>query len=297
MKFFKEKPNFDLMGKKNLAAGLSILMVLLSLGAFLTKGISYGIDFKGGTLIQVQFPQEPDLAKLRSLFSERIDGSVAITNFGDAENHEVLITLPQDAFEANANVSSQVKAVFEAEFPEYDIRRVESVGAKVGDQLKEKAMNAGLFALIGILVYVGVRFHWRFGVGAVVALFHDVTITMGVFILFDKEFTLTIVAAVLTIIGYSLNDTIVVFDRVRENFAKMPKTPVLEVINRSINESLSRTILTSLTTFLVVGALFLFGGEIIHDFCFTMIIGLIVGTYSSIFVASPTVWLLDKRKR
>ncbi|MDT8445361.1 MAG: protein translocase subunit SecF [bacterium] len=297
MKFFQDQPSFNFMGKKNLAGGLSVLLILISIASFFAVGVNYGIDFKGGTLIQVQFPQEPDLGRLRSLFGDRVTGQVAITNFGDQGDHEVLITLPQDAFENNANVSAQVQEVFNKEFPVYDMRRVESVGAKVGDELKEKALDAGLFALIGILVYVGIRFHWRYGVAAVVALFHDVTITMGVFILADKEFSLTIVAAVLTIIGYSLNDTIVVFDRIRENVAKLPKSSLLDVINRSINESLSRTILTSLTTFLVVAALFIFGGEIIHDFCFAMIIGLVVGTYSSIFVASPVVWLLEQRKR
>jgi len=297
MKFFKDQPDYNVMAKKNLAAWISFGLIALGIVVFLSKGMTYGIDFKGGTLVQVQFNEAPQLGSLRTAFSSKIDTSVSITTFGDDVNNEVLITLPQNAFDPKANISGEVKGILKQDFKDYSIRRVETVGAKVGGELKEKALDAAVFALIGILVYVGLRFQLRYGLAAVAALFHDVIITLGVFVFFDKEFTLTIVAAILTIIGYSLNDTIVVFDRVRENVAKLPKSPLLDVINRSINESLSRTILTSLTTFFVVLTLFIFGGEIIHDFCFTMMIGLIVGTYSSIFVASPIVWYMDQRKR
>jgi len=297
MKFFKDQPNYNIMAKKNLAALLSLGLIVLGIGMFFAKGVTYGIDFKGGTLVQVQFNEAPELGVLRTAFGDSISTAVSITSFGDDINNEVLITLPQNAFSEKANISAEVKGILNKKFNDYTVRRVETVGAKVGGELKEKAFNAAVFALVGILVYVGLRFQLRYGVAAVIALFHDVIITLGVFMLLDKEFTLTIVAAILTIIGYSLNDTIVVFDRVRENVAKLPKSPLLDVINRSINESLSRTILTSVTTFFVVFILFIFGGEIIHDFCFTMMIGLIVGTYSSIFVASPIVWFMDQRKR
>ncbi|OGG93257.1 MAG: protein-export membrane protein SecF [Candidatus Lambdaproteobacteria bacterium RIFOXYD2_FULL_50_16] len=297
MKFFKDLPQFDIMGKRTLCYVLSAVFMLASIGLFFTKGINYGIDFKGGTLVQVRFLSPPELGLIRNLFSSATNKEVAITSFGDQINNEILITLPQDVFGQKANMSEEVTKVFGDSLKGHEIRRIETVGGKVGDELKEKAMYAGIFALIGILAYVGVRFKFQYGLAAVAALFHDVIITIGFFILADKEFSLTIVAAVLTIIGYSLNDTIVVFDRIRENVAKLPKTKLLTIINRSINESLSRTILTSLTTFLVVVALFIFGGEMIHDFCYTMMVGLIVGTYSSIFVASPIVWMMDSKRK
>ena len=285
------------MGKKKIAFVISALLLLVGLAGLLMKGVTYGIDFRGGTLIQVKFKQTPELAKIRRLFKDKLRSNVSVTSFGEELSNEVMITLSQEAVAEKAGQMQElISGVLAKQFPGFDIRRVETVGPKVGSELKEKAMQAAFYALIGILIYVGFRFKFRYGVAAVVALFHDVIITMGIFIMLEKEFTLTIVAALLTIIGYSLNDTIVVFDRVRENLSRMPKKNLEDVINLSINESMSRTILTSVTTFIVVLVLFLAGGDIIHDFSFAMLIGLVVGTYSSIFVASPVVILLDSNK-
>ncbi len=377
MRIFKTTPQYQIMGKKKFAFMLSGILILVSIVGLMTKGLTYGIDFRSGTLIQVQFNQKPDQATIASLFQKRVKTAVVVTTFGDKEENEVLITLSKEAIEdikiepselvkivlrekfsgfnvkhvemkgANAeeelsiqiqfdqkpnqiNLSSlfrervdkaaTVKAfgengkneflitlskksfdavdveltelvslILKEKFSGFNVRRVETVGAKVGKKLKISGIQSALFILVGILVYIGFRFKVRYGVASVAALFHDVLITLGVFVFLDKEFTLTILAAIMTIIGYSLNDTIVVFDRVRENIARFPKKPVEEVINLSVNESLSRTILTSVTTFLVVFSLFIFGGEIIHDFSFAMLIGLVVGTYSSVFVASPVI--------
>lgn len=297
MKIFNKVPDFNIMGKRKLAVVLSILMLALGLGGYAVKGMQYGIDFKGGTLIQAQFKQSPDMAAIRSTFSEALGAAVQITTFGEAQDNEILLTLPQEAMGVKGTeLQTAVGKIFKENFPSFsEIRRVETVGPKVGEELKEKAIYAALYAIIGILIYIGIRFKPQFAVASVVALVHDVLITMGIFVIMEKEFTLTIVAALLTIIGYSLNDTIVVFDRVRENMAKMSKSPLERIINISVNESLSRTILTSVTTFLVVLALFILGGEIIHDFSFAMLIGLVVGTYSSVFVASPVVLFLNRK--
>ena len=273
---------------------ISAILLLASIGGIVTKGFTYGIDFRGGTLIQIQFEEEPQLGVIRELFQKEIKTAVNITTFGEKEENEVIITLSQKAIQDQAgDLTDLVSRILVSKYKTFDIRRVDTVGAKVGAELKTKATQAALFVLLGILIYIGFRFKVRYGVAAVVALFHDVLVTLGIFVFLEKEFTLTVLAAVLTIIGYSLNDTIVVFDRVRENVARFPKKPMEEVINISVNESLSRTILTSITTFLVVFALFVLGGEIIHDFAFAMLIGLVVGTYSSVFVASPVVLYFD----
>ncbi|MBU3915260.1 protein translocase subunit SecF [bacterium] len=294
MKIFKTTPQYQILGKKKIAFILSGILMLASIVGLLTKGLTYGIDFKGGTQIQIKFNQEPELETIRELFQKEVDTAVNITTFGEKEENEVIITLSKEAIKGKTvELTELIDDILKKKFSEFDIRRIETVGAKVGDELKTNGIEAALFVLIGILIYVGFRFKMRYGVAAVVALFHDVLITMGFFVFLEKEFTLTILAAILTIIGYSLNDTIVVFDRVRENIARFPKRPMEEVINLSVNETLSRTILTALTTILVVFALYILGGEIIRDFSFAMLIGLVVGTYSSIFVASPVVILLE----
>jgi len=298
MKIFKNTPQWNIMGKRKIAFILTGLLIAVSIISIFAKEIKYGIDFSGGTLVQVKFQQEPSIQKIRDIFQEKLKQTVEITTFGEEAHNEFLITLSQDSIvNSDTELSDEVGNIIKMAYPDFDtrdgIRRVETVGPKVGGELKTKSMEAALFAFIGILIYIGIRFKLQYGIGAIVAIFHDVIITMGIFVLSGKEFTLTIVAALLTIIGYSLNDTIVVFDRIRENVAKYPKREMSSVINLSINESLSRTILTSLTTFLVVLALFVFGGDIIHDFSFAMLIGLVVGTYSSIFVASPVVMALN----
>ena len=282
------------MGMKRYAFVISSILIIASFTGLFFKGFTYGIDFNGGTLIQVKFPEEPDLGTIRDLFSKRLSTAASITTFGDKEENEVIITLSQEAIQEKFDdLTKLVNEVLKSEFPDLEVRRVVTIGRKVGSEYKTKAYQSALYVLLGILIYIGFRFKVRYGVAAVVALFHDVTITLGIFVFLEKEITLTIVAAVLTIIGYSLNDTIVVFDRVRENVARFPKRDLEEVINLSVNESLSRTILTSITTFLVVFGLFAIGGDIIHDFSFAMLIGLVVGTYSSVFVASPVVLFFD----
>lgn len=294
MRIFKKTPEYNFLGKKKIAFIISSVLILTSIIGLLTKGLTYGIDFRGGTLIQIQFNQDPPLEVIRELFQEEINTTVNITTFGNPEDFEVIITLSEEAIKDRVGeLTDMITEILQKKFDTFDIRRVETVGPKVGEQLKTKAIQAALFVLLGILIYIGIRFKVRYAFAAVVALFHDVLAMLGIFVFAEKEFTLTIVAAVLTIIGYSLNDTIVVFDRIRENVARYPKKEMEEIINISVNESLSRTILTSLTTFLVVFTLWVLGGEIIHDFCLAMLIGLIVGTYSSVFVASPVMLYFD----
>ncbi len=294
MKIFKTTPQWDFLGKKKITGVISGLLVLAAIIGLFGKNLTLGIDFKGGTLIQIQFQEEPDLGVIRDLFQKRLKTSVNITTFGEKAENEVIVTLSEESMrDKRKKLSNMVHVILSKSFKDFDIRRVLSVGPKVGTELRTKAIQAGFYVMIGILIYIGFRFKFHYGIAAVVALFHDVLLALGVFVFMEKEFTLTIVAAVLTIIGYSLNDTIVVFDRIRENVARFPKRPLEEVINLSINESLSRTILTSVTTFLVVFALYALGGDIIHDFAFAMLIGLVVGTYSSVFVASPVIMYFD----
>lgn len=294
MRIFKKVPNIDFMGKRKIGFIISALLIVMSIVGVFSKGVKYGIDFRGGTIIQVKFDSEPALKNVRTLFVKELSSTVNITRFGDIENNEIMITLSQEeVMEKTDDLSGFVTKVLKNQFDSFEIRRIETVGPKVGGELKQKSFYAGLYAFLGILIYIGFRFKVQYGVAALAAIFHDVTITIGFFVLFEKEFNLTIMAAILTIIGYSLNDTIVVFDRIRENISRHPKKQFEEVVNISINQSLSRTILTSLTTFCVVIALFILGGDIIHDFSFAMAIGLIIGTYSSIFVASPILKYLS----
>ena len=297
MRFFKEIPSYDFIGRRKFAYAFSAALLLLALVAYALTGVKWGIDFSGGVLVQARFAAAPPLSEIRSKLTEEFGNGVNVTSFGEANDHEVLINLPMEVMTHHgAKLQEAMTSLLKTHFPSFaEVRRVEAVGPKVGAELKVKAIEAGLFTLAGILLYVGVRFRFSYAIGAVAALFHDVLITMGFFFLLGKEFDLTIVAAMLTIMGYSLNDTIVVFDRIRENVARLPKSHLANTINLSVNETLSRTILTSGTTLIVVVAMFTFGGQIIHDFCFAMLIGLFVGTFSSIFVASPLMLALEKR--
>ncbi len=298
MRIFKTTPELDFLGKKKIAFVISTVLLLASIGGLIAKGLTYGIDFRGGTQIQIQFEERPQLEKIRELFQRNVETTVNITTFGEESENEIIINLSQDAIQGKASdFTKRISDILQTEFASFEIRRIETVGPKVGDELKSKAIQSAFFVLIGILVYIGFRFKVRYGVAAVVALFHDVLITLGVFVYVGLEFSLTVLAAILMIIGYSLNDTIVVFDRIRENVARFPKRDMEEVINLSVNESLSRTILTSATTFLVVGSLYVLGGEIINDFSIAMLIGLLIGTYSSVFVASPVVLYFDPAQK
>ncbi len=286
MEIFKRQTEFDFMGKKQTAIRLSAILILIGIvSVIIHGGLKYGIDFAGGTLVQLKFEKPPAIEEIRDGLKTIGLGDSTIQEFG-SKNH-ILIRV-QRSEEKLEEVGTRVKNSLAGKFNSEAIvvERVEMVGPKVGRDLREKAVLSIIYAIIGIVIYISWRFELQYAIAAIIALIHDVLVTMGAFSLYDKEFTLVVVAAFLTIIGYSLNDTIVVFDRIRENMRRKGKTPLVEVINNSINQTLSRTILTSGTTLLVVVALFFLGGEIIHDFSFALLIGVIVGTYSSVFIAS-----------
>ncbi len=286
MQLFKDETHFDFMGKIKTAMIFSSVVILIGLGSIaISGGLKYGIDFAGGTLVQLQFKSAPDIEVIRDGLKTIRLGESTIQEFGSKKDILIRVERSEEKLEA---VGAMVKRSLSGKFnvDEIIIERVEMVGPKVGRDLREKAMLSILYAIIGIVIYISWRFEFQYAIAAIIALIHDVLVTMGAFSIFDKEFTLVIVAAFLTIIGYSLNDTIVVFDRIRENLRRKGKFSLSEIINASINQTLSRTLLTSGTTLLVVLALFFFGGEIIHDFSFALLVGIFVGTYSSIFIAS-----------
>ncbi len=296
MEFLKKETQFDFMGKRNLFIGISLAFIAFSVLIFVTRGLKFGIDFAGGTEIQVKFLKPIDSAQIRKLLTEAGYLDSSVQHFGKEESGEYLVRLEESSvgFQSVAQklLPLFVRAVGEGNA---QIEKVEIVGPRVGRDLKKRGAWALFYSLLGILIYVAIRFDYRFSPGGVVALIHDVIISLGVFAFFGKRFDLTILAAVLTIIGYSINDTIVVFDRIRENIKKHQGLDISVIVNRSVNETLSRTILTGLTTFLMLLALFFFGGEVIHDFAFIMLVGMVVGTYSSIFIASPVFLYLHRR--
>jgi preprotein translocase subunit SecF len=285
MEIIKTKTNIDFMAQRKLAIVVSGALLLVSLVSFGLRGLNYGIDFTGGTLIEVGYPETADLVQVRTDLSEAGYPRAVVQYFGTT--HDVLVRLAPRGDVSKAELSSDVLRVLRKSGGEgMQLRRVEFVGPQVGEELTEQGGLAMLIALGAILVYVSLRFQWKFSLGAVAALFHDVIVTIGFFSVLGFEFDLTVLAAVLAVIGYSLNDTIVVFDRVRENFRTMRKGTPIQIFNSSLNQTLSRTLMTSLTTLLVLVALFFLGGELIHEFAIALIVGVIVGTYSSIYVAS-----------
>jgi preprotein translocase subunit SecF len=287
MRILKEVTHFDFLGKKLIAMIVSVLLILMgTVSVVYHQGFNYGIDFKGGFQVRIKFERAIDLNALRKQFDRLDMNSTSLQTIGGT--NEVKLVLPlNNPLGTGSELTSNLKELLAGDYPKLEIRSVESVGPQVGDELKLSALYAILIALGLILIYITIRFHWKFGISAILTLTHDVVVVVGFFSVFDKEFTLPVVAALLTVVGYSLNDTIVVFDRIRENMARFRKKNLEEVINLSINEILSRTILTSGTTLFVVLALFFLGGEIIHDFAFGILVGIVVGTYSSIYVASP----------
>lgn len=284
MELIKTNTHIDFMGKRRLALTLSSLLIVISLVSLATRGLNYGIDFTGGTLIEVGYPDTVDLEKIRADLTEGGFAAAIVQYFGTT--HDVLVRLAPRADLSKAEFSSRVLRVLRQSGNDMQLRRVEFVGPQVGDELTEQGGLAMLIVLGAILIYVSLRFQWKFSLGAVAALFHDVIITLGFFSILALEFDLTVLAAVLAVIGYSLNDTIVVFDRVRENFRIMRRGAAIDIFNVSLNQTLSRTLMTSFTTVLVLIALFFLGGEIIHDFAIALIVGIVIGTYSSIYVAS-----------
>jgi preprotein translocase subunit SecF len=344
MQFIKPGINIDFIGKRNFAFILSLMMILISIGSLLmNRGPRYGIDFAGGTLVQVKFEAPVTIDRIKSGLQNMDMAASAVQQFGQADDNEYLIRTDATST-AMQGLSKTIEERLKASTGvPVEIRRVEMVGPQVGQDLREKALFAMFYALLFITVYISGRFElkwaksgivaaaimgavyllslfnvsipflmlaalivslvifwffeFKYAMGAIVAIIHDVTVTVGIFSIFDKEFTLPIVAALLTIIGYSLNDTIIVFDRIRENLRKYHKEPMTTILNKSINETLSRTILTSLTTLMVVIALFVLGGGIIHDFSFALLIGVLVGTYSSVYVASPILLAWQTRRK
>lgn len=296
MRLIKEQTTIDFMNRRWIALVISLAIILLGVGSLIIRGLDFGLDFTGGVLIEVGYDEAPALADIRQQLADGGFPDAIVQTFGTSRELVVRLAVPEDD-SGSAGISSRVLSALSAGTESgVEMRRVEFVGPQIGEELAEKGALALLWALSGIFLYIMFRFQWRFSVGAVLALIHDVVITLGVLSLIGIEFDLTVVAALLAVIGYSLNDTIVLYDRIRENFRRLRKLTPLEVINNSINQTLSRTIITSMTTLLVLAALFIFGGEIIHSFAFTLITGVLVGTYSSIFVASTAVMQLGVTK-
>ena len=286
MEIIKKELKIDFMGKMKPAISISLILILIGFASLIMQGgLKYGIDFEGGTMVQLRFKTAPNIEDIRAGLKNIGMGDSTIQEFGSKT--DILIRV-QKSDEKLKAIGAQVKESLKDNFNVDDITvdRVEMVGPTSASDMREKAFLSILYAVIGIVIYISWRFDFQYAIAAIIALIHDILITMGAFSIAGKEFTLVIVAAFLTIIGYSLNDTIVIFDRIRENTRRRGKSSLTELINISINQTLSRTILTSGTTLLVVLALFFLGGEIIHDFSFALLIGVAVGTYSSIFIAS-----------
>jgi len=284
MEIFKQNKTYDFMGKRLPFLGFSALLVIVSFVLLFTKGLNLGIDFSGGTLVQVQYTQNAPIDKIRDVLStnEKFDKAV-VTKFGS--DSEIIIKIPTSTTTLGKDIGDDVRDILKTT-GKYEIRRVDMVGPKVGNALQEKGIMALSLALIVILIYVSFRFEWRFAIASILALIHDISIALGAIVLFNVDVNLDILAAILTILGYSLNDTIIVFDRIREGVNTSKENHLDSVVNESVSMTLSRTTLTSLTTFFVVLTLYLFGGEIISGFSFTLLVGVVVGTYSSIFIAA-----------
>ncbi len=281
------KNKIDFMRLRKPAMILSGTLMLLSVLSLSTLKLNLGIDFTGGSIVEVGYQRAVELEPIRNVLGNRGFGDAIVQHFGSA--NEVLIRLVPDVDKDKAELSSEIISLLQtANDFEIDVRRVDFVGPQVGEELTEDGGLAVLYALIAILIYVAFRFEYRFSLGAVAALVHDVLITLGIFSVLQLDFDLSVLAAILAVIGYSLNDTIVVFDRVRENFRKIRKRTSLEVVNISINQTISRTLMTSFTTLLVLLSLLFLGGEVIHAFALALIVGVLVGTYSSIYVATTT---------
>jgi preprotein translocase subunit SecF len=295
MQLLKEQTNFDFMGKRKIAAVFSAILLIISIASLVMNGLNFGIDFTGGTMIELGYQEEVDLNKIKGTLEQGGYTDAVVQTFGSI--HDVLIRLPIVEGKDMAALSNEVVATLQAEHAtSIDVRRAEFVGPQVGEELTEQGGLAMLYALIGILIYVSLRFEYRFAIGSVVALVHDVLLTLGIFSVLQLEFDLTVLAAILAIIGYSLNDTIVVFDRIRETFLRQRKGSPVEIVNRALNDTLSRTLVTSMTTLLVVISLFVFGGEVIHAFSIALLLGIVIGTYSSIYIASNTVLAMGVSK-
>jgi preprotein translocase subunit SecF len=303
MELIRPGININFIGKRYYALVFSGLMLFIGAVSLLMHGgPRYGVDFAGGILVQIRFMQNVSAGDIKEALHPINLGDSVVQQFEEKGQNEFLIQVQKKGVDVE-NIDSSISQALTQRFGEngFEVRRVEMVGPKVGKDLRRKGLMSIVYAVFFMLIYISWRFQFRFGIGAILALLHDVLITLGVFSLFNREVTLPIVAAFLTIVGYSINDTIVIYDRIRENRRKKPRDPLTEVINQSINETLSRTILTSGTTLMVVLALFIYGGGVIHDFAFALLVGVMVGTYSSVYIASPVLifWedIFQKQKK
>jgi len=295
LKLVPEDTNIPFVNARKMAYVLSTLMIIASIGLYFTNGFNFGIDFKGGFLIEAHTEQAADLAELRSITGNLGLGEVSLQTFG--EDNQILIRIEFQEEQSLVEVVDLVQKTLDTEYSDtVSFQRTEAVGPKVSGELIESGVLSVLLAVGAVLFYIWIRFEWQFGLGAVIALVHDVILTIGMFSLTQLEFNLSIIAAILTIVGYSLNDTVVVYDRTRENLRKYRKKEMPDLINLTLNETLARTVMTSVTTLLALMALFYFGGEVIHGFTAAMIWGIFVGTYSSIFIASPALLWFEMRR-
>jgi len=283
--------HINFMGLRRITATVSVVLILVSIVALLTRGLNFGIDFTGGVLLEAGYPESADLVQIRQTLAENDFGTAQVQNFGTSK--DVLIRLLPVEGVNNAQLGEQILSVLRETEEGVELRRIEFVGPQVGEELTEQGGLAMLFALLMILAYIMFRFQWKFAIGSVAALVHDVIITLGIFSLLQLPFDLSVLAALLAVIGYSLNDTIVVFDRIRENFREAREGSAEKIMNTSINQMLTRTVVTSLTTLLVLLALALLGGEAVNGFAIALIIGVVVGTYSSVFTASACALTLN----
>ena len=283
MEIFKTNKTYGFMAKRIPFTAVSAILIVISIFSLFTKGLNFGIDFAGGTVIQIKYEKEAPISDIRDLLKETSHSNAAITKFGSDE--EIIIRMTGSTSTLGSDIGEELKTVL-APTGNFEIRRVDMVGAKVGDELAEKGLMSLLLSFIGIIIYVSFRFDWKFAFVSLLALLHDVIIAVGAVSLFNIEVNLDILAAILTLLGYSLNDTIIIFDRIREVIQTSKEDNLEKLIDESVSRTLPRTTLTSLTVLFTVLTLYLFGGEIINGFAFTMLVGVIVGTYSSIFVAS-----------
>jgi len=296
MELIKNDLNIDFVGHRRIAMAISAVLILLSLAVIFARGgLNYGIDFAGGILVHVRFQQARQVVEIREALSSIGLGESDIQDFGSGAT-EFLVRLPVEEAVATQDASARVASTLTQKFGEgsFEVLRSELVGPRVGAELRERAIYAVLFATVVMGIYIWFRFQWRFAIGAAVALFHDVLITIGALAVMNYEFDLSIVAALLTIVGFSVNDTVVISDRIRENMRKSRKESLAAIVNRSINETLSRTIITTGTAEIVILALFLLGGNVIHGFAFSLLVGFIAGVYSTVYIAAPLVIELDR---
>lgn len=301
LKLVPDETNVNFIGKRYAAYAISLILIIGSIALTARDGLNFGIDFTGGTVIEIKAPNVPDLEALRGELNSLKLGNISIQEFGAVD--ELLVRMPEqggtpdDQQAAIDKVKESLDQYFaEQDGAEVDYRRTEFVGPQVGEELKRDGALAVLLSLAGIMVYIAIRFEWQFGVAAIVALAHDAIATIGLFAVTQMEFNLSTLAAILMIAGYSINDTVVVFDRIREMLRKYKKLPLEEIFNLSINQMLSRTMMTSVTTLLALVALWVFGGEVIQGFINALIFGIVIGTYSSVFVAAPVLMLMNIRR-